>query len=84
MSLLSCFIGFLSGLMVSFILFVIYIDRQQHKVIVDTKQLIERNNELIAQVSRIISFNNQLAERNVKQEELINAALEEMRYHEYI
>ena len=84
MSLLSCFIGFLSGLMVSFILFVIYIDRQQHKVIVDTKQLIERNNELIAQVSRIIGFNNQLAERNVKQEELINAALEEMRYHEYI
>lgn len=78
---LSAFIlGLVVGIIVTASPFIFVINIKFHKAIVDSKKLIERNNEILDQLGRIIRFNNELASRNIKNEELIEAAIREMRF----
>lgn len=78
---LSSFIlGLVLGIIVTAAPFIFVINIKFHKAIVDSKKLIERNNDILDQVNRVIHFNNELARRNEKNEELIEAAIKEIQF----
>lgn len=79
-SLSALILGLVVGIIVTASPFIFVINIKFHKAIVDSKKLIERNNEILDQLGRIIRFNNELASRNIKNEELIEAAIREMRF----
>ena len=79
-SLSALILGLVVGIIVTATPFIFVINIKFHKAIVDSKKLIERNNDILDQLGRIIRFNNELALRNVKNEELIEAAIREMRF----
>lgn len=79
-SLSSFILGLVVGIIITAAPFIFVINVKYHKAIVDSKKLIERNNDILDQLGRIIRFNNELASRNIKNEELIEAAIREMRF----
>lgn len=76
---------FIAGLVVGIIVtaapFIFVICTKYRKEILDSKKLIDRNNDILDQVNRVIHFNNELALRNIKNEELIEAAIKEMQFN---